>query len=90
MVEPFGETDKVERFARIDRFLGDLADEGHVFERGEARDQIEKLKHEADMLAAVARQLGLVGSDQVVIAPARLAARRRIETSENVEQRRFA
>ena len=42
------------------------------------------------MLAPVARQFGVVGADKVVVAPACLAAGRRVEPAEDVEQRRLA
>ena len=42
------------------------------------------------MLAPVARQFRVVGVDEIVVAPHRLAGRGRIEPAENIEQRRFA
>ena len=59
-------------------------------QHGQARNQIVELKHEADMLAPVARQFGVVGADKVMVAPARLAGGRRVEPAEDVEQRRLA
>ena len=70
--------------------LGDLGDERHVLARRQARDQVVELEHEADVLAAIAGQLALVGADQVVVAEDDLAGGRRVEPAEDVEQRRLA
>jgi hypothetical protein len=48
------------------------------------------MKHEADVLAPIARQRRLPGPDQIMVAPTRLARAGRIEPAENVEQRRLA
>ena len=90
MVEPPFEADQRQHLARIERLVGDLVDQRDVLEHGEARNQIVELKHEADMLAPVARQSGVIGADQVMVAPARAATGRRVEPAKDVEQRRLA
>lgn len=42
------------------------------------------------MLTPIARQFGIVGAHEVVVAPSRLAAGRRVEAAEDVEQGRLA
>ena len=90
VVEPLGQPDQRQGLARIERLVGDLVHQCDVFEHGEARDQIVELEHEADMLAPVARQLGLAGVDEIMVAPHSLAGGRCVEPAENIEQRRFA
>ncbi len=80
----------------VERLVGaigvsrDLGDERDVLARGEARDQVVELEDEADVLAPVARERGLVGEREIVIAVVHVAAGRHVEPAEDVEQRRFA
>ena len=71
--------------------LGDLGDERDVLARGEAGDQVVELKHEADVLAAVARERRLrrplTGRGR---ARTDAPARRSVEAAEDVQQRRLA
>lgn len=69
MVESARQIDESKRLFRLHRVVGNLGDELHVFAHGEARDQIVKLEHEADMLAAIFGQLCFGGHSQLMIAP---------------------
>ena len=89
MIEPLGEPDERQRLARVDRLGGDLVHQRDVFAHRQARDQIVELEHEADMLAPIARQFGIAGADELVLAP-RAWPSGRVEPAENVEQRRLA
>ena len=53
-------------------------------------NEIVELEDKADMLAPVSGQFGVVGADEVVVAPSRLAAGRRVEAAQDVEQGRLA
>ncbi len=62
----------------------------HIVQRGSARQQIEGLKHEPDLLVADPRQL-VIGhiADQAAVDVV-LALRRSVQTTDQVHQRRFA
>ena len=72
------------------RIVGDLGDEGDVLARRQARDQIVELEDEADVLAPVLGQQPLAGADEIVVAEPCLAAGRRVQAAEDVEQCRLA
>ncbi|GIK80993.1 MAG: hypothetical protein BroJett024_20980 [Alphaproteobacteria bacterium] len=84
------EADKPERLARIERLARNLGYERHVFQHGQARYEIVELKYEADVLAAISRQLSIIGVDEVVISPPGLARRWSIKSAEYVQKGRFA
>jgi hypothetical protein len=48
------------------------------------------LKHEADVVAAIAGQLGLTGCHEVMVAPPRVPARGVVKPSKNIEECRLA
>ena len=74
VVEPVREPDQRERVGRIHRLSRDVGHQRDVLARGEARDQIVGLEHEADVLAPEARQLRLVRAAEVVVEEVGLAA----------------
>ena len=61
-----------------------------VLDRGQRRQQVEELEHEADLAAAQARELGLAQLVDALAVEPDLAGRRAIEAGEEVEQRRLA
>src|SRR3569623_3054736 len=61
-----------------------------VLHRGRARQQLEALEHEAELAIAHVRALGIGESLHVLAREPVLPARRRVETAEDVEQRRLA
>ena len=72
------------------RMVGDLVHQRYVLEHGEAGNEIVELKHKTNVLAPVPGQFGVVGTDEVVVAPSRFAAGRRVETAQDIEQGRLA
>ena len=90
MIEPLGEADQRQRGPRIDRMLGNFVHQGDIFQHRQTWNEIVELKHETDMLAPIARQRGIVGIDEIMVAPFRLARGRRIKSAKDVEQRRLA
>src|SRR5690242_4864714 len=62
----------------------------YVLERGERRDELEALKHEADFLAPQPCTLVFVHRGEIRVVEQHVAARRRVETSEQAEQRGLA
>ena len=71
---PVAEADQLQRFLRLHRIARDLGDERDVLARRQARDEIVELEDEADVLAAVTGQRGVVDGGQIVVA---VDARRR-------------
>ena len=90
VVEPVREPDQRERVRRVHRIGRDVGHQRDVLARGEARDQIVELEHEADVLAPEARQLRLVRAAEVVVEEVGLAARRDVESAQDVQQGRLA
>ena len=90
VVQPLAQADQLAAPPRAASGRGDLGDQGDVLARGQAGDQVVELEHEADVLAAVAGQRGVVGGGQVVVAVADGAGGRHVEPAEDVQQRRLA
>ncbi len=90
VVEALRQADAIERLLRRHRRHRDVGDERDVLAHGEARDQVVELEDEADVLAPVARQFGLARGGEVVVPPERFTRRRRVESAQDVEQRRLA
>ena len=87
---PLAQPDHAQRLGGRHRLGGDVGDELDVLARGQAGNQVVELEHEADMLAAVLRQLALVGRGEIVIAIADGSRRGHVEAAEDVQQRRLA
>ena len=68
----------------------ELERQHHVFERGQRRDQVERLEHEADALGAQARAAVFVQRRQVGARQGYASGSRRIEAGKQRQQRRFA
>ena len=49
----FIQADQSQRFARVQRRLGDVSNHLDIFQRGQRRDQIVELEDEADMFASI-------------------------------------
>ena len=69
---------------------GDFHRHGHVLVRGQRRNEVEELEHEADLLAAQAREAVFVELRDVDLIDQHLAGRRLVEARDEPEQRRFA
>src|SRR6185295_15941495 len=78
MIQSLREPHPVERLLRLHRIARNLGDQRDVLAHGEARNEIVELEHEADVIAPVARELGLTRFAEIVIAPGRRATRGRI------------
>src|SRR5687767_12669679 len=89
-METLAEPDDLECRFRRHRVLRDLGDERGVLAGGEARNQVVELKHEAHVLASIARELGVVRRREIAVAIANAPRRRHVEPAENVEERRLA
>jgi hypothetical protein len=61
-----------------------------IVQRRRARQEVERLKHEADLLIANAGQLVVIHFRNVFAVQPVLALRRRVETSDQVHQRGLA
>ena len=90
VVEALAEADQAQRVLGRHRRLGDLRHQRDVLARGQARDQVVELEHEADVLAPVAREPGLVARGQLAVVEPDVAGGRRVEPAEDVQQRRLA
>jgi hypothetical protein len=90
VVHAVAEADELERLLRRHRRGGDLGDDRHVFARGQARDQVVELEHEADVVAAEARQLAVAGLGQVLAVVPDVAVRGHVETAQDVQERGLA
>src|SRR6516225_7558473 len=64
--------------------------EHHVFERIQIRHQVKLLEHETDFLRAVTHQFVFAQVGQVHAAHHHVARSKRIEATQNVDQRRFS
>src|SRR5512143_689943 len=84
VVDPGGETDQRERVGGRQGIFGDLGRELDVLARGQARNQVVELEDEADLVAAVRRELPLVGGREALAAVESFAARGDVEPAENV------
>src|SRR4030095_13095493 len=70
-----------------------LRNVGHqrdILTRREARDEIIELKHEAHVLAAIARERAIIGGNKVVVAEVDFPTRWGVEPPKDVEERRLA
>ena len=90
MREPLAEPDEAQRFVGGHRIVGHLGDEFDVLARGQARDEVVELEHEAHMMTAVVRQRGVISGAEVEVAETHAAAGRPVEPAQYVEQRRLA
>ena len=93
---PFGlEAHQIEQRLRACMALG-FGDARHdhrqleVLERGDARNEIEELKHEADAQQAMLFERALVHLREILSIDDDLSRRRPIDSAEQVEQRRLA
>ena len=78
------ETDHAQCLGGVHCARSEIRDERDVLARRETRDEVVELKTEADVLASVSRQLAIVCANQIVITEADGAARRCIESAEDV------
>jgi hypothetical protein len=92
VAQPVAEADRVDH--RGQPFLiglpaGQVEGKRDVLERGQGRDQVERLEHEADPVAAEVGQLLLRQGGQVDLTEQHLAVRRLVQPGETVQQRRL-
>ena len=93
VVEPLGEPDRGELAlgARISvAHAGEFERHGDVFQRRHGRDQVKRLKHDADIAAAKARQRVLVEPAEVRAGHHDRAGVGALEAGHHHQQRRFA
>ena len=95
VAHPIVELDQAERSGRplvADRRRDARVDQGQfdVVQRGRPRQQVERLEDEPDLLVPDAREIVVVHPADVLAVQQVLAARRRIETADEVHQRRLA
>jgi hypothetical protein len=67
----------------------ELGDQLNVLKRGERRDQVEELKHEAQALPAKRGPALLIKSAQITAGNPERPAARRLDRADHVEQRRL-
>src|SRR4051812_22414252 len=95
MIEAMAEADAPEQVARLVererlRHTGIVERQRHVLERRRVRDQVEGLKHEADVVQPHPGLSGAIGGGHVAPAEPVMPARGSIEAAEDVEQRALA
>ncbi len=90
MIHALGKTHAPKRLLRGHGVSSQLGDERHVLARGQTRNEVVELEHEADVLASKPRARRFIDGGDVMIAPARLPGARRVQSAQNVEQRGFA
>ena len=69
---------------------GDFGDQRHVLPRRQAGNQVVELKHEAHVVAAIARQRRVVEFGELLAAVEHRAAGGHVEPAQNIEQRALA
>ena len=79
-----------QRVGRVHRPGGDVGDQRHVLPGRQAGNQIVELKHEADVLAAVAGERGVVEFGELLPAVEHRAAGGHVEPAQDIEQRALA
>ena len=79
-----------QRFDLVHRCLGDFGDQRHIFPCGQTRHQVIELKNKTDMIAAKARQSGLIGIGKLGLAEEDLPGTWRVEAPKDVQERRLA
>jgi hypothetical protein len=76
---------KFQRLSRHHRITRDFRDGGDVLGRGETRNQIVKLKDEADVLTAILSELFVIGFREIEFTITYGAGGGSIESSQDVE-----
>ena len=69
---------------------GNFRYQRHILYCSETGDEVVELKHEADMLAPKPRESRIACRGEVVVQVMNLAGGRNVETSQNIQKRRFA
>mgnify|MGYP000561880757 CR=1 FL=1 len=72
------------------RHAGQHRQQRHVVGDVEERNQVRRLEHEADVAGAEVAETGIVDRGQILTIERDAAAARRIESAEQVQQRRLA
>src|SRR6516225_12025418 len=86
MVQSVTEADRAPTFFRVQWVFRYLGNEGRVFERGEARNQIVELKDKTNVFPSKSRKFLAARCRQVVIAIMHLSAGRHIKSAEDIQQ----
>ena len=76
VIHSLGQADQLEGLSRVQRGLGDFSDQGDVFARGEAGDEIIELEHESDVVATEPGELPLAVACNVFATVENAAGRR--------------
>jgi hypothetical protein len=90
VIQPVTQADQLQRDFGLHRRARDLGDDRDILARGETGNQVVELEHEADVKAAVGGEFALAGAGQVAAGIQDFARGGRIQSAENVQQRRFA
>jgi len=95
VVEAVREANRVQQLARaiVDLLLRPAAQmqrNGNILDRSEGRKEIEKLKNEADLIAAQTSELVVREAAEPRAVHFNLAGRRRIQAADEIQQRRLA
>ncbi len=86
VIGPPGEPHEVERLIGRERRPCEIGHQRHVLARGQARDEVVELEHEADVFAPVRSQRRLPRSGERASTERDLSRRRDIQAAEEVEQ----
>jgi hypothetical protein len=90
VIETIAKPDERQCFFGGHRVGRDVGHQSNVLASSEAWDEIIELEDEPDVLAAILREGAIVCRDEVVIAKPHLPACGRVESAQNVQQRRLA
>ena len=80
---------QVERVLRLHRLADDVGHERDVFARGQTRDQVVELEHEADVVPPVLSQFRLGRLRQIVVQVVHVPGGRRVEAADDIEKGGF-
>ena len=90
ILQPILQPDLAQHLCRVERMLAQLRRDLNVFERRQVLDQVIELEHEAHVAAAILRELTAVVAGDVPPVELHGAARERVHTAEDIQQRRLA
>ena len=90
MIHTVSQINQIQRFFGWHGTASDFSDHCDILSCGQAGNQIVKLKHKTDMIAAVFGQFAFCRLDQIISTINHMAACRFVQTAQDIQQRRFA
>ena len=90
VIKSTGQSHKCQCFLGWHETRNQVCHKGHVFTGGQAWDQVVELKYKSDVLSPIAGQRGIVRVDQIMIAEPHFPGGWIVQSSQDIQQRRFA